>query len=226
MMMAPLNYRTYSDAQMRANDLVAASKAFADAMDAWSGWFMVAVVAGRENKVCEAMKDARIDAWVPMVTAEYLAKVHRRGGKRRYKAGHLCNIQERTELAFEGYMAVRIVPSVQAWRAVNSFDNVLGMLMGITDEWAIRYPAKWLRYALSPRELDSLNEMRKLENADAVENFLPGEKVRVNEGPWQGLQGFVMERASRPGLVWAEIECFGRATPMEFFLDELERVDL
>jgi len=225
--MAGLNQMALTQAgwnmrQLR-NLLMAAGRQLADDMDAMAGWFMVEVTSGREDAVIAAMERAGLHAWVPMVLEPRCVETRRgrRNGRRTLRTDAV------RVKAFSGYVAVRVVPSEQAFLAISLFNHVYRVVRYCGGAGGFDTLAELAHSALPAAVVAELQrrEYAVLDLSTGSHLLFPcGSAVQVQSGPFQGLQGVVDDRKPLPGLVCVELSLFGRATRSQFMLDEVKLV--
>ncbi len=177
-------------------------------------WFVVHTLSGHENKVRDTiLRQIRTgdavsvyDAYIPI---EMVSEV--RGGKKQIKKKKF----------FPGYILVRMdlydengAVDEKAWYLVRNVQGVLGFLGNVNKP-----------QPLSPAEVADLLRPATAGTAEVrprVE-FLVGDVVRINNGPFEGCEGKVLEIDADRGRLKVDVTVFGRSTPVELEFWQVER---
>ncbi len=163
-------------------------------------WYSVSVLSNFEKKIAEQIRakveeqglEDQIDE--VLVPTEEVIEV-RRGKK------------VTTERRFmPGYVLVHMELSDEAYHLVNSINRVTGFLGPQGRPMPMR-----------DAEVQAiLGRVEEGQEAPRVEiNFEVGEKVKVNDGPFEGFDGMVEEVDDANQRLKVTVSIFGRATPVE-----------
>ena len=109
---------------------------------------------------------------------------------------------------FPGYVFVKMVYSDNTWHAIRSIRGVSGFV-GPTGSDPI------------PLTEDEVYEMG-VEKREIVVNYSVGDTVRVLDGPFSSFTGIVENVDVEKNSVSVVVSMFGRETPVEFELDQVE----
>ncbi len=114
---------------------------------------------------------------------------------------------------FPGYILVEMILDEESWYVVRNTPGVTGFV-GMGDK-----PTP-----LSQEEVDRI--MKRLESEEPVfkVNIGVGDKVRITEGPFAEFTGTVDEIYAEKGKARVRVSFFGRETPVEVELLQLERI--
>lgn len=195
-----------SDRQMQVSRRQQALLAAAGA-DGPKQWAIIKVAPRRENDVDKSLSVALVEHWLPLRKGE-----KNEGGRRTGAVG-----AQVWELAWPGYMFVRVVNTPASWAGLATVKHVRAVLgcsespMFISDNKILRIKA----------------ELATLKDASKNSGVLIGEgqKVRVEEGPFASFPATVTKvgEGSHEGRAWVEVMVFGRAVPIELDLAQLAK---
>lgn len=174
-------------------------------------WYIVHTQAGYENKVRErilkradeaGMKDLISNVHIPSETVTEL-----RNGRK----------VSREERFYPGYVLVEMVMSDVTWTLIRKTPGVAGFIgsHATTKEEGRVIPTP-LKDEDVRRLFDDKTPKKKGEMPDTVKiDYEVGEKVKVIDGPFNGLNGIIEHINPDKGKITVRIEIFGRATPTE-----------
>ena len=111
---------------------------------------------------------------------------------------------------YPGYVLVKMVYSDDTWHAVRSLRGVSGFV-GAAGEDPI------------PLTEDEVDEMG-VEKREIVVNYAVGDTVRILDGPLTSFTGVVESLEVEKNAVSVIVSMFGRETPVEFELDQVEAI--
>lgn len=111
---------------------------------------------------------------------------------------------------FPGYVLLKMVMSDDTWHLVRNVRGVTGFV-GEADNKPI---------PLSEDEVLALG----MEKHEVVVNYDVGDRVRINDGPLESFIGVVDEIQAEKNKVIVVVSMFGRETPVEMELDQIEVV--
>jgi len=174
-------------------------------------WYVVHTYSGYERKAKAALEE-RIrtlgkqeffaDILVPEEQVVELVKGRKRTSARKF---------------FPGYILVSMEMNDETWHVVKSTPKVTGFVGGSND----------------PRTIPPVSEAEVFEIHQQVQEgalrpkpkvlFETGESVKVVDGPFQDFTGVVEEVKPEKGKLRVLISIFGRATPVELDLVQVEK---
>jgi transcriptional antiterminator NusG len=169
-------------------------------------WYVIHAYSGHEEKVKKNlekriesmdMQDKILEVFVPMED-----EIEIKDGKRRH-------VQKRI---FPGYVLVKMIMSDESWYVVRNTPGVTSFV-GSGNK-----PVPLQEY-----ELRSILKQVKQEPQIRVE-FQIGESVRVVDGPFADFLGKVDEINAEKGKLKVLVNMFGRETPVELDLLQVEKV--
>jgi len=169
-------------------------------------WYVIHAYSGHEEKVKKNlekriesmdMHDKILEVFVPMED-----EIEIKDGKRRH-------VQKRI---FPGYMVVMMVMSEESWYVVRNTPGVTSFVGSGNKP-----------VPLHENELRSILKQVKQEPQIRVE-FQLGESVRVVDGPFADFLGKVDEINAEKGKLKVLVNMFGRETPVELDLLQVEKV--
>lgn len=160
-----------------------------------SPWFAVRVMSGREKAVKNSLDEIGVETLLPM-----------RKGPEYRRRGRV--IPASMMPAITSYLLVRFVPKDEAFVALKGIEHVIDVLGGCASP----------RYVPNEQVL----KFKALADEGALDWERPGlklkrgDKVRVADGPFEGLSGNVAACSDdgRGGDPVIELDIFGRMTPV------------
>jgi transcriptional antiterminator NusG len=169
-------------------------------------WYVVHAYSGHEDKVKKNlekriesmdMHDQILEVFVPMED-----EIEIKDGKRRH-------VQKRI---YPGYILVKMIMSDESWYVVRNTPGVTSFVGSGNQP-----------VPLQESELKSILKQVKQEPTIRVE-FQLGESVRVVDGPFADFLGKVDEINPEKGKLKVLVNMFGRETPVELDLLQVEKV--
>lgn len=163
-------------------------------------WYVLRAISGKETKVKEYIEtDVKLRGltdYVSQVLIPTEKVVQVRNGKRIVK--------ERNYLP--GYVLVEAELVGEIAYLLRNTPNVLGFLGGMDNPTPIRQSE-------INRILGTVDELQ--ESADDTLEFVLGEVVKVNTGPFSGFNGTIEEINTEKKKLKVMVKIFGRSTPVE-----------
>ena len=163
-------------------------------------WYSVSVLSNFEKKIAEQIKTAVAEATLEAEIEEVLVPTEEVIEVRRGK-------KVTTERRFmPGYVLVRMEMSDQGYHLINSINRVTGFLGPQGRPMPMR-----------DAEVNAiLNRVQEGEDAPrTLINFEVGEKVKVNDGPFEDFDGLVELVDEDNQRLKVTVSIFGRETPVE-----------
>ena len=163
-------------------------------------WYSVSVLSNFEKKISEQIKTAVAEANLEAEIEEVLVPTEEVIEVRRGK-------KVTTERRFmPGYVLVRMEMSDQGYHLINSINRVTGFLGPQGRPMPMR-----------DAEVNAiLNRVQEGEDAPrTLINFEVGEKVKVNDGPFEDFDGLVELVDEDNQRLKVTVSIFGRETPVE-----------
>ena len=163
-------------------------------------WYSVSVLSNFEKKIAEQIKTAVAEASLEAEIEEVLVPTEEVLELRRGK-------KVTTERRFmPGYVLVRMEMSDQGYHLINSINRVTGFLGPQGRPMPMR-----------DAEVNAiLNRVQEGEDAPrTLINFEVGEKVKVNDGPFEDFDGLVELVDEDNQRLKVTVSIFGRETPVE-----------
>ena len=174
-------------------------------------WYVVHTYSGYEQKAKAALEerirqlakqDSFGDILVPEEQVVELVKGKKKTSARKF---------------FPGYILVQMELNDETWHVVKSTPKVTGFVGGSND----------------PKTIPPVSEMEVAEIHHQVQEgalrpkpkvlFGAGENIKVTDGPFQDFTGVVEEVKPEKGKLRVLISIFGRATPVELDLVQVEK---
>lgn len=171
-------------------------------------WYVVHTYSGFENKVrlniMEQFRISGIEEQLGEIVVPTEQVVEMKGGKRRTS----------NRKFFPGYILIEMDCDEQSWYLVKNTPKVTGFLGGTSPS------------PLSEAEVQNVVKQMKGEAekpAHKVE-FEKGENIRVVDGPFVNFTGVIDEVHPDRGKVKVMVSIFGRTTPVELEMLQVEKV--
>ena len=164
-------------------------------------WYVLRAISGKEAKVKEYIEtDVKLRGLTDKVTQVLIPTekvVQVRNGKRIVK--------EKPYLS--GYVLVEAELVGDIAYLLRNTPNVLGFLGGMDEPTPIRQ-------AEINRILGTVDELRETPDENVLE-FVLGEVVKVNTGPFSGFNGVIEEINTEKKRLKVMVKIFGRSTPVD-----------
>lgn len=171
-------------------------------------WYSVSVLSNFEKKVAEQIRQATADAGLEDQIEEVLVPTEEVIEIRRGK-------KVTTERRFmPGYVLVRMEMTDRAYHLINSINRVTGFLgpqgrpMPMREGEVEAILGRVAEGEETPRTLIS---------------FQIGEKVKVNDGPFEDFEGMVEDVDDDNQRLKVTVSIFGRATPVELEFTQVSK---
>lgn len=170
-------------------------------------WYVIHAYSGHEDKVKSNlqrriesmdMQDQILDVLVPMED-----EIEIKDGKRRHVSKRI----------FPGYILVRMRMSDEAWYVVRNTPGVTSFVGSGNKP-----------VPLQEHEVRSILKQMKREAPKLRVEYEVGENVRVVDGPFTDFMGKVDEINAEKGKLKVLVNMFGRETPVELDLLQVEKV--
>lgn len=168
-----------------------------------ASWYVVHTYSGYENAVAAAimkaaenrrMQDLIQDVNIPLETVTE----HTDEGEKTYE-----------RKVFPGYVLVKMILTDESWHLVHNVRGATGFVG--SDGKAI---------PLTEQEIYALG----VEHHEIVVGYALGDTVKVIDGPLEGFLGTVDELDAEKDRVRVIVSMFGRETPVDLELDQVEPV--
>ena len=171
-------------------------------------WYSVSVLSNFEKKIAEQIRQSVIDAGLEDEIEEVLVPTEEVIEIRRGK-------KVPTERRFmPGYVLVRMEMTDEGYHLINSINRVTGFLgpqgrpMPMRDAEVTAILGRVEEGEAAPRTLIS---------------FEIGEKVKVNDGPFEDFDGMVEDVDDDNQRLKVTVSIFGRATPVELEFTQVSK---
>ena len=167
-------------------------------------WYVVHTYSGYENAVAAAilksaenrrMQDLIQEVNIPMETVQ-----------ERSDTGEMKTIERKI---FPGYVLVKMILTDESWHLVHAVRGATGFV-----------GSEGKAIPLTEQEIYALGVERK----EIVVGYSVGDTVKVTDGPLEGFLGTVEELDAEKDLVRVIVSMFGRETPVELELDQVEPI--
>ena len=176
-------------------------------MDVEARWYVVQTMSGYENKVATNLativENRHLQDWIHEVRVPTETVVEIKDNKRK----------EVERKLFPGYVLVKMVMTDDSWFVVR---NVRGCTGFVGPNGADGKPIP-----LTEKEVASLG----VEKKEIIVNYAVGDIVTITDGPMENFSGRVDEIDQEKNMVRVVISMFGRETPVELELDQVELMD-
>lgn len=174
-------------------------------------WYVVNTYSGHENRVKDNL-EKRLetmgiqDSLFRILVAEE-PEIEIKNGKQVEKMKNM----------FPGYVFVEMKMTDEAWYVVRNTPGVTGFI-GSSGGGAKPFP-------VSPDEMESI--LRRMGQSDkkVTVDFAVGDLVRVQTGPFSGMEGKVSSMNDQTQVANVLIMLFGRETPTDINYNDLQKVE-
>ena len=163
-------------------------------------WYSVSVLSNFEKKIAETIRVTAEEQGLTDQIAEVLVPTEEVIEVRR---GKKVTAERRF---MPGYVLVQMEMSDEGYHLINSINRVTGFL-------GPQGRPMPMRDAEVQQILGRVEEGQ--EAPRSIINFEIGEKVKVNEGPFEDFEGMVEEVDEENNRLKVTVSIFGRATPVE-----------
>jgi len=169
-------------------------------------WYVVHTYSGYENAVKTTiekfvvgrkLQDMILDIQIPLETVTEITE-----------SGEAKEVERKV---FPGYVIIKMVMTDDTWHLVRNVRGVTGFV-GEADNKPI---------PLSDQEVLDLG----MEKHEVVVNYKEGDQVRITDGPLASFTGVVDQINAEKNTVTVVVSMFGRETPVEMELDQIEVVN-
>ncbi len=167
-------------------------------------WYVVHTYSGYENAVAAAilkaaenrkMTDLIHEVNIPLETVTE----HTDAGEKTYQ-----------RKVFPGYVLVKMIMTDESWHLVRNVRGATGFV-----------GSEGKAIPLTEQEIYDLG----VEHKEIVVGFAVGDTVKVTDGPLMGFLGTVDELDAEREIVRVIVSMFGRETPVDLELDQVEPVE-
>ena len=167
-------------------------------------WYVVHTYSGYENAVAAAilkaaenrkMTDLIHEVNIPLETVTE----HTDAGEKTYQ-----------RKVFPGYVLVKMIMTDESWHLVRNVRGATGFV-----------GSEGKAIPLTEQEIYDLG----VEHREIVVGFAVGDTVKVTDGPLEGFLGTVDELDAEREIVRVIVSMFGRETPVDLELDQVEPVE-
>lgn len=164
-------------------------------------WYVVHTYSGYENKVAQnlekivenrSMQDLIFDIKVPTETVTEIKDSKKREIERKI---------------FPGYVLIKMIVTDDSWFIVRNIRGVTGFVGPASNP-----------VPLTDDEVAALGVEQRVVEVD----YTVGDSVNIIDGPLEGYSGIVDEMDIERDYVRVKISMFGRETPVELELDQVE----
>ena len=171
-------------------------------------WYVVHTYSGYENAVKTSiekfvtgrgMEDQILRIEVPMETVTEVSE-----------SGEAKEVERKV---FPGYVLVKMVMTDETWHLVRNVRGVTGFV-GFVDSNNKAIP-------LTEEEVLAMG----MEKHEIIVKYAVGDHVRIVDGPFSTFTGVVEEMEPEKNRVSVMVSMFGRETPVEMELDQVETLE-
>ena len=165
-------------------------------------WYVIHTYSGYENAVktsiakfvnCRGMEDMSLQMEIPVETVKEVTE-----------SGETKEVERKV---FPGYVLVKMVMTDDTWHLVRNVRGVTGFVGSANKP-----------IPLTEEEVLAMG----MEKHEIVVGYNVGDHVRIVDGPFASLTGVVEEIEPEKNQVSVMVSMFGRETPVELELDQVE----
>ena len=175
-------------------------------------WYVLRAISGKEAKVKEvldaAIKNTDLGNYVFQVLIPTEKVLTVRNGKKVVKEKNL----------YSGYVFVEANLQGEVMHELRNTTNVIDFLKGKGKD----AKPEALRESEVKRMLGTADEFIDLTD-EGVNDYMVGETVKVNYGPFNGFSGVIEEVNAEKKKLKVMVKIFGRKTPLELENSQVER---
>ncbi|MGO6999001.1 transcription termination/antitermination protein NusG [Rhizobium leguminosarum] len=189
--------------RIRISNLAMASRRIIADYPEMCSWYCLSIMTGREFAVEKYLYEENVEALVPTWRTAP-----------KYTRGRMIEPQKRPVMP--GYVLVQCAASAHAFLALRRVKHVIGIIGGAETPFPI--PLK---------HIVKFRERAKSGGYDyrpVLVAYHLGEIVRVTEGPFASFGAEVTACDGEKHRVTVEVEIFGRKTPLELDIAQIEKV--
>ena len=177
-------------------------------------WYMITTVSGKEEKVVEALRNRVISEEKTDVFEDFkVMMVPYIPPKELKKKLNGEDYATKTRSLFPGYIFIKMDMTNDAWFMVRNTQYVTG-LVGSSGQRAKPTPISDLKMKKMERKVKEIEE--NFANGIIETDYAVGSFVVINDGPFKGQGGLIVEKNDAELKAVVEIEQFGRKTPTTF----------
>ena len=168
-------------------------------------WYVAHTYSGYENAVKTAieksvanrkMEDMILDIQIPMETVTEVTE-----------SGEMKQVERKV---FPGYVLVKMIMTDSTWHLIRNIRGVTGFVGSANNA-----------IPLTDEEVQALG----MEKHEIVVLYKVGDRVKITDGPLATFIGTVDEIDAEKNKVCVVVSMFGRETPVELELDQVEVVE-
>lgn len=169
-------------------------------------WYVVHTMASHEFKIRDAIertvKGTHLEEYVGEILIPTQNTFHIRDGKRI----------QREKKIFNSYLILELELTPEVYNFINSLPGVTYFL------GSGKKPQP-----LTEKEVNRLLGYQDREAGDDENySFIPGDMVKITEGPFNEFEGVVEKANKETGKLIVKVTVFGRVTPVEVRFDQVE----
>jgi transcriptional antiterminator NusG len=172
-------------------------------------WYVVHVLSGFEHRVVKSLKDRIVthkleDQFGDVLLPEETVVANIKGKKRNLK-----------KKFFPGYLLINMLMNDKTWHLVKNTDKITSFVSGDKNK----------PIPISEEEAKQLTNqvVEGFKKPKSTSVFVAGDNVKVIEGPFTTFVGTV-DSVNERGKVKVQLSIFGRPTPVELDLSQIEKV--
>jgi len=183
-----------------------------------SRWYAVQVASGCEKKV-------KVNLEQRATTMDVAEKIHQieipqTPTVKLRKDGSRQNIEEKV---FPGYVLIRMLMDDETWLVVKNTPNVINFVGAEQKRSYGRGRGHVKPMPLSEMEVERIFKQAQEQKAVVKIDMAPGDKILVLSGPFKDFEGEVIEVSPERSKLKALLSIFGRDTPVELELNQIEK---
>ena len=167
-------------------------------------WYVVHTYSGYENTVAESIKKAAENRQMQDLIQD--VNIPTETVVERTESGESKEVERKV---FPGYVLVKMVLTDESWHLVRNSRGCTGFVG--SDGKAI---------PLTDEEIYALG----VERREVVVGIQAGDRVKITDGPMEGYMGTVEELDVEKERVRVAVSMFGRETPVDLDLDQVEAI--
>ncbi len=182
-------------------------------------WYAVQVASGCEKRV-KANLEQRVQT-LDVATRIVEVQIPETPILRQQKDGRP---KEASEKVFPGYVLVRMYMDDETWQVIKNTPHVINFVGAEQKRRYGRGRGHVKPLPLGPSEVERIFKRTQEQEPVRKIDMAPGDKIVVLSGPFKDFEGEVIEVSAERSKLKALLSIFGRDTPVELEVNQVEKI--
>jgi transcription termination/antitermination protein NusG len=182
-------------------------------------WYAVQVASGCEKRV-KANIEQRVQT-LDVANRIFDVQIPETPILRQQKDGRP---KEASEKVFPGYVLVRMLMDDETWQVIKNTPHVINFVGAEQKRRYGRGRGHVKPMPLGPSEVERIFKHAQEQEPIRKIDMAPGDKIVVLSGPFKDFEGEVIEVSAERSKLKALLSIFGRETPVELEVTQVEKV--